>query len=1015
MSDPNRCRRCGVDLTDAQPGGLCDACSEDPTESRWPSSVEQTTMGDDRKLAGPGGGISQELGSVKLIEVVGRGASGVVYRGYDQVLGRPVAVKFLIRLAGTGSTSQQRFLDEARAAAAVRHPNLVEIHQAGMDGQTPYLILQFVEGETLGQILQRHGPLSIGRVAAILQEMAMAVDELHSHGIIHRDIKPSNILLDSDGHVHLSDLGVSLRRLERGSLDTEVAGTPEFMAPEVFEGRASPRSDIYALGVTLFELLTGEAPFEGTSLEELSRKHKEEQLPAGLLAGRQVPPGVIEVIGRAMHKQPAFRYKSAGDLSRAFVAALGRPLDPAKARVELAVLLSRICGQAAPGDDPRGPLVEGSLSSTISHIADLKRQRRRSGEQALPAPAPERLSVSGTIDADVPCVACAYDLRLLPADGKCPECGRAISDSLDPARIIFAEPAWLQDIVLGHSLAMLSLGLDVVCFIFLQFAFFWSDGGFAVLSLFCLLPLLFGVWLMTHPRLTGAVRWGWLYRAMVAVLVAAAVFLAVPLALGGLLGARIDLTRTAPAVAPAGAPGLPEWLAIGEVAAPIAALFAIGALARSLPERQRQRRTRRAALVLVTSSAFFCALLTFNQGGWPPDSSSDLHAHAIKVGYSFALQVLFVLTITVGYGFYFWILSESRLTLLRLREKRLTECGVEPPLDPTLPCVGCRYDLRGLPPDGNCPECGLSIERSLDPRRTVFAKRKWLYGVVLGIGLVFVSLTFCTAALVLNWVMLSSPGQWWQATWLHRLVWLQGEMLHTAYAWNLKGYIHELNDKAFGLESVVCLAPAVLGIWLITRPRSGWHSRARSVCRYGGLTTFGLAMFLATAALFGVSLGGWIVSGLGFDWQAPVRFGIGPVLAMVEVALAVALLWYLGCVVSSVPEPAAPRFIRRSAMLSLWALIILMGLIRIGELLGGNGTLHAGMSGLTRIIVVLPTLERLAALTGWTLFVACLWQVGRMLLRLARLRRPRPDVMDAVGAATRVAIFRGAQGNARLT
>jgi serine/threonine protein kinase len=628
---------------------------------------------------------------VKLVEIIGRGASGVVYRGTDQVLGRAVAVKFLKPLEESDTRWKDRFLDEARAGAAVHHPNVVEIYQAGVAEGRPYLILQYVKGETPAHVLRRRGPLSISLVAAILEETAAAVDELHGHGIIHRDLKPSNILVDSDGHVHVSDLGVSLRRPDGKMADAGFAGTLAFMAPEVFEGRASPRSDVYALGVTLFELLTAEAPFGGDP-QELRDRHAREPLPTRLLMDRQVPIGVIEVIERAMHKQPAFRYKSANDLHRAFTVSVGQPGDLAKARIELGVLLSRKSTMAGQGDPGQAPATIGSKSSTISELAESKRQRRPT-DQPLPRRplSPEDVPLPGTVEGHVSCIHCGYNLRGLWLEGKCAECGKAIHASLEPSRTIFAEPSWLRACVRGHTLVMISVLFYVLIFgpnrhvggagtklgdLYSEF----NDGWFGLVSLFCLAPLLWGIWPMTRRRTTGPVLWARRCRTMAAVPVVYALFVTTASIAGWRMGGQIDPWE--PAWNPAEfrpvkthAPGVTEGLIAAEVAAPVSVLICMGAIARSIPERQPQKRLRRAALVLISAAALFCGWREFTVKGWLIGSLSANHlADVNRLSEYLAFGTLFS-----GYALYLWTVSESRATLIRIFEERIAYRP--PPMD----------------------------------------------------------------------------------------------------------------------------------------------------------------------------------------------------------------------------------------------------------------------------------------------------------------------------------------------
>jgi serine/threonine protein kinase len=353
--------------------------------------------------AGPRLEPGRELGPVRLVREIGRGATGTVFQGHHVVLGRDVAVKFLVNVtAGPGDAEGlRRFVDEARAAASVRHPNLTQVFHADLDGTTPYLVLEYVQGPTLRQVLDHAGEMTVPVTAAVLGDVASAVAELHARGIIHRDIKPSNVLVDKEGRVFVTDFGLALRRSHTAgagpAADIEFAGTPAYMAGEMFEGRVSSRSDVYALGVMAFQMLSGSTPYSGT-FHELRDKHLREPLPVEALRCRGVKPEVIEVIERATNKQAMFRYKTAPDFARAFreAAACGVP-ELARARKRLCdLVLARAAGspvspaggavggsagadirlpyRAANADDDSGSSL---YTETISRIATIKRERRR--------------------------------------------------------------------------------------------------------------------------------------------------------------------------------------------------------------------------------------------------------------------------------------------------------------------------------------------------------------------------------------------------------------------------------------------------------------------------------------------------------------------------------------------------------------------------------------------------------------------------------------------------------------
>lgn len=460
----------------------------------------------------------REFGTVRVRREIGRGAMGVVYLGHDRVLGRDVALKALVNVAAAagGGDASPTFLREARAAAAVRHANLTQIHHADVaaDG-TPYLVMEYVDGPSLAQLLKRSGPMKPSVVVSILAEVCAAVEELHEREVVHRDLKPSNVLLDGgdgDGRVYVTDFGLAVKRSGlSGPADAVVAGTPLYMAPEMFEGQVSTRSDIYAIGIMAFEMLCGRVPFTG-SLDEVRRQHAEEALPGSELRARGVPEALIDLIERATHKKAMFRHKTARELSRA-VQEVGRSIEgTATAKVELRRLLIQQ-SDAGGGEPalsiPATPTAANSTSymETLSHIAAAKREKRmRLMEPAAGADA-EAEPVALTecaLEVDVTCVQCGYNLRGLASGGTCPECGRDIRESLSRDRLMFADEQWLRVVTAGVTTIACGVALMTALYVLLGplvFLVMWIAGdgaspghGLAMVNLL-LAPLMAAVFL----------------------------------------------------------------------------------------------------------------------------------------------------------------------------------------------------------------------------------------------------------------------------------------------------------------------------------------------------------------------------------------------------------------------------------------------------------------------------------------------------------------------------------------
>src|SRR5215471_17645611 len=252
-------------------------------------------------------------------EELGRGGIGIVYKAWHLRLQRPVAVKMLLAGAYAQPHELERFLREAETVAGLRHPNIVQVHEAGdVDGR-PYFTMEFVEGGSLAQKLAST-PQPARQAAALVAAVAEAVHAAHQRGIVHRDLKPGNILLTADGTPKLADFGVA-RRLEGAAGLTQSGaplGTPSYMAPEQAEGKSrdvGPAADTYALGTILYELLTGRPPFRAeTAAETLRQVIAQDPAPPSRLNAR-VPRDLETVCLNCLHKEPPRRYASAQALA----------------------------------------------------------------------------------------------------------------------------------------------------------------------------------------------------------------------------------------------------------------------------------------------------------------------------------------------------------------------------------------------------------------------------------------------------------------------------------------------------------------------------------------------------------------------------------------------------------------------------------------------------------------------------------------------------------------------------
>ncbi len=262
----------------------------------------------------------ERLGRYRLLETLGRGGMGVVYRAHDPELDREVAVKALSAALLVEGEEREEFLErfrrEARAAARLSHPGIVAVHDAGLDeaSGTPYLVMELVPGVTLHTVLREQGALPVAQALEIVGEVGAALAEAHRAGIVHRDVKPGNVLLDVRGRARLADFGIA--RLPGSELTRAGAGlgTPGYAAPEVVRGGvADARSDLFSLAALAYALLTGRRPFDGPTpaAASLAVLEREPEPPAALRPG--LPPGVSEAVLAALSKEPARRPATVAD------------------------------------------------------------------------------------------------------------------------------------------------------------------------------------------------------------------------------------------------------------------------------------------------------------------------------------------------------------------------------------------------------------------------------------------------------------------------------------------------------------------------------------------------------------------------------------------------------------------------------------------------------------------------------------------------------------------------------
>ncbi|TPG33780.1 serine/threonine-protein kinase [Mycolicibacterium hodleri] len=285
-----------------------------------------------------GSRLGTRFGPYQLQSLVGEGGMGEVYQAYDTVKGRTVALK-LLRAGMAGDPGfQERFRRESRIAARLTEPHVIPVHDFGEIDGVLYIDMRLVEGANLKEVLRSDGPLEPRRAAAIITQVAAALDAAHADGLVHRDIKPENVLLTADDFAYLADFGIAHAQGNTSvTMTGSVVGSADYIAPERFgAGVAGREADVYSLTCVLYECLTGRPPFETGDLAQLINAHVLSPPPRPSIMRRGIGREFDAVIARGMAKQPEARFASAGDLARAATAAASTQGPPGRAQAAVA-------------------------------------------------------------------------------------------------------------------------------------------------------------------------------------------------------------------------------------------------------------------------------------------------------------------------------------------------------------------------------------------------------------------------------------------------------------------------------------------------------------------------------------------------------------------------------------------------------------------------------------------------------------------------------------------------------
>jgi len=331
----------------------------------------------------------------RLIEQIGSGGMAVLYKAQDMELGRMVAVKLLRPSLVSDPEFLIRFKREARAAANLSHPNIVTVFDVGQDGpNTHYIVMEYVPGQDLKQLIRAQGAFEVDTALAIIIEVCKGVGYAHRAGLIHCDIKPQNILVTPEHKIKVADFGIARAFTGAGVQEQEavedvVWGSPHYFSPEQAAGEPpTPASDVYSIGIVMFELLTGQLPFTGSDYKELALAHFSQEPPSILNYNPALPPELDRIIRKVLSKEPAARYRTADQLGRILQKYREEANQPTTSGFA-------IHPSSAPAIHDTPPEPQPPHGSTPLPPQDEPTVARQALADLPPAPQPSRASYSG--------------------------------------------------------------------------------------------------------------------------------------------------------------------------------------------------------------------------------------------------------------------------------------------------------------------------------------------------------------------------------------------------------------------------------------------------------------------------------------------------------------------------------------------------------------------------------------------------------------------------------------------
>jgi len=287
----------------------------------------------------------------KIYEQIGGGTVAEVFMGRDLTTNRMVAIKIIRPHLVDEGKFLERFRREAKVLADFDSPYAVQVYDYGTDGETNFIVLELIQGRILSDIIKAEGPMDVDRALELIRQIAECLQAAQQKGIVHRDIKPANVMVTTDGLIKVMDFGFARGAISTGLTATDVLGTPSYISPEQADGKeVDTRTDIYSLGISLYEMLTGEVPYKGDTAIDVVLAHMTAPIPSVCSLRPDVPGAVDKIIARCMAKEPRDRYQTAAELVRAIDAALGKRIVPSPEPVRPARAvqpegLGQVCAQ----------------------------------------------------------------------------------------------------------------------------------------------------------------------------------------------------------------------------------------------------------------------------------------------------------------------------------------------------------------------------------------------------------------------------------------------------------------------------------------------------------------------------------------------------------------------------------------------------------------------------------------------------------------------------------------------